>query len=121
MAVKDVQEYYYSVLEQYLAAKDDLKDFEKGLADGFVTEEQVQELAEELANIEQNKERLEYIFFLLNMPNRKNKKPKYTLQQQKLLNRLNKHNNDGEAVLAENEQAITNMKNKISNLQNEQH
>ena len=121
MAIKDVQEYYFSVVEQYLAAKNDLKDFEKGLADGFVTEEQVANLAEELATIEQNKERIEYIFFLLNMPVRKEKKPKYTLQQQRLLNRLNKHSNDGEAVLAENAKAVTNMKNKISELQNEQH
>ena len=120
MAVSDVKDFYYSILEQYMAAKDDLADFEKGLADGFVTEDQVADLKDELANIEQNKERLEYIIYLLNMPNRSKKKPKYTLEQQKLLNRLNKHNNDGDAVLAENAQAIENLKNKISELKGKQ-
>ena len=116
MAVSDVKEYYYSVLEQYIAAKDDLKDFEKGLADGFVTEEQVADLKEELSIIEVNKERLEYIMFLLNMPNRKKKRPKYTIQHQKLLNRLNKNSNDKEAVLDENKAALENLKTKISEL-----
>ena len=117
MAIRDLQDYYYTILDQYITAKDDLTDFAKGLAEGFVTEDQVADLKAELENIERNKERIEYLFYLLSLPNRKNKKAKYTLQQQKLLNRLNRHNNYGEAVLKENENAITSMKNKISKLQ----
>ena len=49
MAVKDVKEYYYKMLAQYLEMKADLADFEQALKDGFITEDQVVEAKEELA------------------------------------------------------------------------
>ena len=43
MAVKDVKRYYYAMLNQYLEMKADLTDFEQAFADGFITEDQIEE------------------------------------------------------------------------------
>jgi hypothetical protein len=43
MAIKDVRQYFYTMLDQYLEEKHNLADFEIALKDGLITEEQMQE------------------------------------------------------------------------------
>ena len=48
MAIKDAKQYYYTMLNQYLEMKADLADFEQALADGHITEEQLEAVREEV-------------------------------------------------------------------------
>ena len=65
MALRDVKEYYFKMLSQYLEMKADLADFEQALKDGFITEDQLQAAFEEVNKVQQNYERLSYIMYLL--------------------------------------------------------
>ena len=77
MALRDVKEYYFKMLGQYFEMKADLADFEQALKDGFITEEQMQAAIDDVDRVKQNYERLSYIMYLLNLPNRKSKQEKY--------------------------------------------
>ena len=51
MALIDVKEYYYTMLNQYLEAKNDLKDFESALHDGYITEDRLVGVQEEVEKL----------------------------------------------------------------------
>ena len=76
MAVRDFRQYLGTVQRQYLEMKADLKDFEQALKDGFITEEKLQEVIEDVNKIETNYNRLLYVAYLLELPNRNEKKSK---------------------------------------------
>ena len=85
MALRDVKNYYFKMLAQYMEMKSDLADFEQALKDGFITEEQLQTAFEEVNKVQQNYERLSYIIYLFNLPNRKSKRKKLTLHLRRSL------------------------------------
>jgi predicted RNA-binding protein associated with RNAse of E/G family len=61
MAIRDVKDYYFKMVAQYLEMKADLADFEQALKDGFITEDQMQAAFDEVDKVQQNYERLSYI------------------------------------------------------------
>lgn len=77
MALRDVKEYYYTMLGQYLEVKNDLADFEQALKDGYITEDKLEEVKQDVAQIQTNIERIQYIMYLFELPNREKKKNKY--------------------------------------------
>ena len=50
MAAKDVKNYYYTMMSQYLEEKQNLADFEEALKNGHITEEQMSEAMEVVAD-----------------------------------------------------------------------
>ena len=88
MAVKDVKEYYFKLITQKAELEADLADFEEALKNGFITEEQMQTAKDELVPYQINLDRLTYIMYLLELPNRKAKKAKLAQQNKKILNDL---------------------------------
>lgn len=80
MAVKDVKNYYYTMMSQYLEEKQNLADFEEALKNGHITEEQMSEAMEVVADLEKNYYRLAYIMYLLDIPNRKEKRKRFLKQ-----------------------------------------
>ena len=80
MAVKDVKNYYYTMMSQYLEEKQNLADFEEALKSGHITEEQMQEAMETVADLEKNYFRLAYIMYLLDIPNRPEKRKRFLKQ-----------------------------------------
>ena len=98
MAVKDVRNYYYTMLAQYLEEKQNLEDFAEALKNGQITEDQMQEVMNTVADLEANYHRLSYIMYLLDMPNRPEKKPGYT-RQQKVIKRRKYYENYGSEIL----------------------
>ena len=80
MAVKDVKNYYYTMMSQYLEEKRNLADFEDALKSGHITEEQMQEAMETVADLEKNYFRLAYIMYLLDIPNRPEKRKRFLKQ-----------------------------------------
>ncbi len=110
MAVKDVRNYFYTMLSQYIEEKQNLADFEEALKDGNITEEQMQEAMENVTNLETNYHRLVYIMYLLNMPNRKSKKSDYVKQHKIILEELQRLGADADSVEEENTDALIHFK-----------
>lgn len=116
MAVKDVKEYYFKMLGQYVEMKEDLADWEKALRDGFVTEAQVEDVKSDIAKLQVNVSRLHYIMMLLDEPQRAKKKVKYKKQHKKTYKKLVQENATDEAVLKENEQILTQIKDELTKI-----
>ena len=106
MAIRDVKEYYFKMLSQYMEMKADLADFEQALKDGFITEEQMQAAFAEVDKVQQNYERLSYIMYLLNLPNRKSKQKKYNVMNSALLAEFEKCGANSKTVELENMDAL---------------
>lgn len=119
MAVKDVREYFYTMLSQYLEEKQNLTDFEEALKEGFITEEQMQEAMDNVSALETNYHRLVYIMYLLDMPKRKAKKTQYVKQYKTILEELKKLGADVDSVKAENSDALIHFKAALNNLKKE--
>lgn len=105
MSVKAVKRYYNQICDQYREMLENIKDLEKEAAEGIIEPERVDRLKEQIAPIKQNYERWSYMMFLLNEPNRKQKKANYARRSNKILRELDS-SNSLENVLAENEEAL---------------
>ena len=118
MAIRDVRQYFYTVLSQYLEEKQNLADFESALKDGLITEAQMNEAMDTVAELEKNYHRLTYIMYLLDMPNRGAKKAMYVKQYKHILNELKALGTDIDAIKKENSDALIHFKAKLSKLKN---
>ena len=118
MAVKDVKEYYFKLIAQKAELEADLADFEEALKNGFITEEQMQAAKDELIPYQINLDRLTYIVYLLELPNRKAKKAKFAKQNKKILNELEKRNADEQSVISENKSALDAFRKEVKELLN---
>ena len=116
MAVKDVKEYYFKLIAQKAELEADLADFEEALKNGFITEEQMQAAKDELIPYQINLDRLTYIMYLLELPNRKAKKAKFAKQNKKILDELGKRNADEQSVIAENKSALDAFRKEVKDL-----
>jgi len=116
MAVRDVREYYFKMLEQYLEMKNDLADFEIALKAGNITEDQMQAAMEEVNALQLNYERLTYIMYLLELPARKSKQAKHNRANKKILNALKDDKADMGSVIDENKSALDNFRAKLKEL-----
>lgn len=118
MAVKDVKEYYFKLIAQKAELEADLADFEEALKNGFITEEQMQAAKDELVPYQINLDRLTYIMYLLELPNKKAKKAKFAKQNKKILNELEKRNADEQSVISENKSALDAFRKEVKELLN---
>ena len=118
MAVKDVKEYYFKLIAHKAELEADLADFEEALKNGFITEEQMQAAKDELIPYQINLDRLTYIMYLLELPNRKAKKAKFANQNKKVLNELEKRKADEQSVIAENKSALDAFRKEVKELLN---
>lgn len=118
MAAKDVKEYYFKLIAQKAELEADLADFEEALKNGFITEEQMQAAKDELIPYQINLDRLTYIMYLLELPNRKAKKAKFVKQNKKILDELGKRNADEQSVIAENKSALDAFRKEVKELLN---
>ena len=116
MAVKDVKEYYYKMLAQYLEMKNDLADFEEALKNGFITEDQMQAALEEVNALQLNYDRLTYIMYLLELPNRRSKHARHNKANKKVLDALKDHKADTDSVVLENKSALDHFRAELKKL-----
>ena len=116
MAIRDVKEYYYAMLAQYLEEKQNLDDFSEALRDGLITEEQMQGAIDNVANLEENYHRLAYIMYLFNMPNRATKKPAYIRQHKSILDEFIRLGVDINSIKEENADALRHFKVALKEL-----
>ena len=118
MAAKDVKEYYFKLIAQKAELEADLADFEEALKNGFITEEQMQAAKDELIPYQINLDRLTYIMYLLELPNRKTKKAKFAKQNKKILDELERRNADEQSVISENKSALDAFRKEVKELLN---
>ena len=118
MAARDVKEYYFKLIAQKAELEADLADFEEALKNGFITEEQMQAAKDELIPYQINLDRLTYIIYLLELPNRKAKKAKFAKQNKKILDELGKRNADEQSVISENKSALDAFRKEVKELLN---
>jgi benzoyl-CoA reductase/2-hydroxyglutaryl-CoA dehydratase subunit BcrC/BadD/HgdB len=116
MAIKDVRQYFYTMLSQYIEEKQNLADFEEALKDGLITEDQMREATDVVAGLENNYYRLAYIMYLLEMPNRKDKKAAYTKRYKNIVEELERLGADPNTVKAENTDALILFKQALKKL-----
>ena len=116
MAIRDFNLYLANVQAQVLATKNDLADFEQGLKDGYVTEQQVEDLRAEYQRIDDNYQRLLYVGYLLELPKSKWRKKRFRRKHDDLEIYLDKANATEDKVVKENEVAMELIKNEIAKL-----
>lgn len=112
MSKKDFDNYYNQVEEQYLEMINNLKDFEELATYKIIEPERLDELKAIIQPIKQNYQRLSYIKFLLNKPNKQSKKKKYMKVNEKLIKELDKDSE--KAVIEENEKSLLKVNKTIN-------
>lgn len=117
MAIKDVKEYYFKMLGQYMEMKADMADFEQALRDGFITEEQLQAAMEEVNKVQQNYDRLTYIMYLLELPRKDSKKVRHNNSNKKLVAAFKERKADAESIDYENKCALKAFRDELKQLQ----
>jgi hypothetical protein len=116
MAIKDVRNYFYTMLSQYIEEKQNLADFEDALKNGLITEDQMQEVIATVAGLEENYHRLAYIMYLFDMPNRPCKKERYIRQNKVILDEFERLGADLASVKKENTDMLAHFKLKLKAL-----
>lgn len=120
MAIKDVKEYYYTMLMQYIEEKQNLADFEEALRDGHITEDQMAEAMETVAKLEENYHRLAYVMYLFDIPNRKNKRARYLKQMEPIVQEFKRLQADLPSVQLENADVLAHFKAKLAELRQDE-
>lgn len=110
MAIKDVRQYFYTMLSQYLEEKQNLADFADALEEGLITEEQMQDAMAIVSGLEENYHRLAYIMYLFDMPNKPSKKAAYVRQYKTILDEFIKLGVDINSIKNENTDALIHFK-----------
>ena len=83
MAKKDVEKYFVSQQVQFVKMAAMLPEIQRGIDEGLLPEERLQDMEKRILALQNNYERLGYIMFLLNQPVRKEKKAKEKRQNKK--------------------------------------
>lgn len=101
---------------QYLEMKTDLADFEEAVKNGFITEEQLEDARAEVSKIENNYDRLSYIMYLLEIPNRADKRAKHGAANTKLQAFFKEKGCNMTDIEAENKGALDRLKLELKRL-----
>lgn len=119
MAISHVKKYMYTMQNQYLEMKADLKDFDQALKDGHITEDQLQSVKQDFAQVENNYHRLLYIMHLFEIPSRKKKQPAFREANKTLIDAFAAFNADQAAVVDENTSVLNHFRQQLKRLKQE--
>jgi len=109
MARSHVVKYYLEVEYQYLEMLDTLKELKELLKEGKVSDETYIQEEANVSKLKENYERIAYIMFLLNQPQRKSKK----LNSEALSWYKELKNHSKEAIIDENKDVLCTFKQLI--------
>lgn len=120
MALLDFKQYLYKVQQQYIEMKADLSDFEEALKAGYITEDKLQEVKNDVLELETNYHRLLYAAFLLEIPRKKSNKSKFKKQNKDLTTYFEAVSADEASVISENTSLLTHLRQELKNLKGQQ-
>lgn len=85
MSVKHVQDYYLKITNDYHMMNETLKEMEKAITDDNlqIAQQNLPMIKQQVAQLKENYLRISYIMFLLNMPNKKEKRARYVKREHK--------------------------------------
>lgn len=99
------------MLNDYVEMKKTLEELQTGLDEETAEKyaAQIDNLKQQVNGIKQNYDRLSYIMYLLDMPNKKSKVSKYERQEHKRLDKVPVEDRE-ESIIEENKQALKSLK-----------
>lgn len=106
MAIRDVKDYYLTMLTQLIVAKADLADFELEVKNKNITEDRLTDVKNEIAQMQINVDRLGYIIYLLELPKRTSKQPKFNKTHKELIDKFTAANATRACVETENDSLL---------------
>lgn len=115
MAVKHIKAYYNQISQQYADMLAELHDFEELAEQKLFSPEKIEEIKESIIPLKNNFERWSYMMYLLNLPNRKSRQPKYHKQHKIDLSKLD-NKNSIEATVSENTDTLNKLRSDYENL-----
>ena len=116
MALRDLREYYFTLLAQQQEMEADLNDFNEALKNGYITEDRLAEVKDEVERIKVNRDRVAWCLYLLEKPNKPAKKPKYDKANKALLQNFQDNKADTDSVIAENKSALDHIRVELKKL-----
>ena len=117
MARRDVIQYYLEQEHEYVEMQETVKELQELASEGKVEESTYLNAKQDIELIKQNYERIAYIIFLLNKPNRR-EKDKYDAKVNESWYKILKTSSK-EAVLDESKDALSHLKETIRSLKDE--
>jgi len=118
MSLKDVKKYYYDVQAQVIAAKEDLQDLNEAAEAGQITDDKLAAIVDEINLMQVNYDRLTYIMYLFDLPNRPKKKKRFKqiTSNKAVEDELERRNSTSEQVITENTNALARIRQEIKEL-----
>ena len=114
MAKKDLVEYYLQIQDQYFTMLSDFKELNEDVRNGLVEQSIVDNLKNDLELVRMNYERLSYELFLLNQPQKKDKKEGDYKRNKQWYDYLK--GSSKEAILNENADALADFKKYVKEI-----
>jgi len=112
MSKKHFDEYFYNVCNDYAEMLNTIHDLEEECNKGLISPERLDQMKELIQPLKNNYMTLSWVRYLLNQPNRKQKKKKYEQVQLPIMNKIDPNKErTPEAIYNENKETINNLKN----------
>lgn len=116
MSRRDVIKYYNDCQSQYFELLRDSKDFDDAVKAGLIDQSQYEQAQTMLNTVKNNYERLSYIIFLLNSPNKSKKKAKYNKQHKNIVDFFDDVKASQEYIKLENDEALTKFRQYVDSV-----
>lgn len=107
MSKKHVNEYYEKICADYKEMLDTLRDMEEEYSKNLISPDRLEQIKEMIKPMKENYERISYIMYLFNMPDRKRRKEKYIKQTKQIFTK------NIEEIQKEDRQVIDSLKTFI--------
>lgn len=109
MSKRHFDEYVKQVMKDYQEILDDIKDLEKEVSENMTDPDVLDNFKAGIQPVMDNYERVMYLKFLLDKPNKKDKEKKYNSMNRKFLSKISPSNTAGE-TLKESKTALERVK-----------
>lgn len=106
MSKKDVDQYFNKICNDYHELIETIHDMQEEANKGLLDPDKVDQVKQTLEPMKVNWQRISYIMYLLNKPNKKKKWNRYELQNQKFIHK----NSTLDDVHTENEKILNDIK-----------
>ncbi len=114
MALADVKKYYKIYEQMHYDAWADFLELQEGCKQGLVTQDQVDDLQDELDELDDKYQFFSYIMFLFSLPRRDKKKQAVLSKEEAKRLQLKLVEYSEDEVKLENEDVLVNFRNKIN-------
>ena len=116
MSIKHVKKYYHQQSNQYMQMLNTVKELQKMANNGEYSNEQLSFIQQLIAKLKENMDRISYIVYLLQLPNRSKKEKKFREANKELEEAMSDFNDV--SVEEENSNILKELKEKYLNKEN---